>query len=155
MTFDVKGFKKSTFQDRTEQVQVPDLAEWFPEGENPAFVVRGLTGEELARCNEAPRKNKDINSVVEAIAGQSQDEKIDAYREMLGISTSVPNDLAKRLDQFIYGCVDPEMDRETAVKFAKTYPVEFYQLTTKIAELTGQGRQIAKKKSSNPETISE
>jgi len=154
MGFDTKAFKKAKFEDRTERVPVPDLAEWFEEGEEAVFVVRGLTGEELARCNEAARHNKNINSVVEAIAGQNEQEKIDALRETLGISTSVPDDLAKRMEQFSYGTVDPDMDHEAAVKFAQEYPIEFYQITNKIAELTGQGRQIVKKKNSKQEQTS-
>jgi len=148
MGFDVKSFRKATFEDRTESVPVPDLKEWFAEGEEPAFVVRGLTAEELARCNEAVQKNKNISSVVEALHSSNQQEKVQAMREMLGVSESVPNDLAKRLEQFTLGTVDPDMDHELAVKFAETYPVEFYQLTNKIMELTGQGRQAKKKQPS-------
>ncbi len=154
MPFDTKAFKKTKFEDRTARVPVPDLQEWFEEGDEAVFVVRGLTGEELARCNEAARRNKDINSIVEAIAGQNQQEKINALRETLGVSTSVPDDLAKRLEQFSYGTIDPDMDHDAAVKFAQEYPVEFYEITSKIMELTGQGRQIAKKKSSKQDQIS-
>ena len=146
MSFDLKGFRNSQFGDRTESVPVPDLKEWFDEDDEPAIVVRGLTAEELARTNEAAERNKNINSVVEALSGRRQD-KVEAMREMLGVTDSVPNDLAKRLEQFAYGTVDPDMDHELAIKFAENYPVEFYQLTNKIMELTGQGRQIVKKKS--------
>lgn len=155
MGFDTKAFKKAKFEDRTEGVPVPDLAEWFEEGEEAVFVVRGLTGEELARCNEAAQQNKDISAVVEALASKNSQEKVDGIREMLGVSASVPEDMAKRLEQFAYGTVDPDMDHEAAVKFAQEYPIEFYQISNKIMELTGQGRQVAKKKSSTKTQESE
>lgn len=155
MSFDIKAFRKSRFEDRTAEVPVPDLAEWFGEGETPAFTVRGLTAEELARCNEAVQKNRNVDAVVQALGSGSQRDKIEALREILGVTESVPDDLAKRLEQFALGTVEPDMDHEMAVKFAETYPVEFYQLTNKIMELTGQGRQIAKKKSSSPSPESE
>jgi hypothetical protein len=84
--------------------------------------------------------------VVEALHSSNQQEKVQAMREMLGVSESVPNELAKRLEQFTIGTVDPNMDHEMAVRFAENYPVEFFSVTNKIMELTGQGRQLAKKK---------
>jgi len=148
MPFDVAGFKKAKFEDRTEKVPVPDLADWFEEGEEAAFVVRGLTGEELARCNEAASRNSNVSNLVEALGSNNAQEQIDAMREMLGVGDSVPEDLAKRIEQLSRGTVDPDMDHEAAVKFAEAYPVEFYQITNKINELTGQGRQVQKKSSS-------
>jgi hypothetical protein len=155
MGFDVKSFRKAKFEDRTAEVPVPDLKDWFAEGEEPVFIVRGLTAEELARCNEAVQKNKNISSVIEALHSSNQQEKVQAMREMLGVSESVPNDLAKRLEQFALGTVDPDMDHELAVKFAESFPVEFYQLTNKIMELTGQGRQVKKKQNSKQTPKSE
>ena len=148
MGFDVKAFDKAEFEDRTDKVPVPDLADWFGEEDEAVFVVRGLTGKELAICNEAAAKAKNLSAMIEAMSGNQASEKIDAMREMLGVTTSVPDDLAKRHEQFAYGTVDPDMDHAAAVKFAASFPVEFYQITNKIMELTGQGRQAAKKKGS-------
>src|SRR6056297_4315121 len=155
MGFDIKAFQKTKFEDRTAKVQVPDLKDWFAEGDEPVFIVRGLTAEELARCNEAVQKNKNISFVVEALHSSNQHKKVQAMREVLGVSESVPDDLAKRLEQFTLGTVDPDLDHEMAVKFAENYPVEFYQATNKIMELTGQGRQIKKKPSSKQTQKSE
>lgn len=149
MGFDIKSFNKASFEARTEQVPVPDLKEWFAEDDEAVFVVRGLTGEELARCNEAAQKNQNISAMLEAVTAQGHSEKVEGMRELLGVSASVPQDLAKRLEQFAIGTVEPDLDHETAVKFAENYPVEFYQLTNKIMELTGQGRQPVKKKNSS------
>lgn len=148
MTFDIKKFRSAKFEDRTAEVPVPDLAEWFEEGAPAVFTVRGLTGEELARCNEAAAKNKNMAAVLEALAGSNQKEKVQGLREALGVTETVPNDLAKRLEQCAIATVNPDLDHELAVKFAQAYPVEFYQITNKIMELTGQGRQVVQKKSS-------
>jgi hypothetical protein len=155
MPFDKKTFRKVKFEDRTAEVPVPDLRDWFGENDEPVFIVRGLTAEELARCNEAVQKNRNVDAMVQALGSGSQRDKVEALREMLGVTESVPDDLAKRLEQFALGTVEPDMDHEMAVKFAEAYPVEFYQLTNKIMKLTGQGRQIAKKKSSSPSPESE
>lgn len=149
MGFDLKQFSKARFEDRTESVSVKDLADWFGEGEDPVIVVRGLTGEEVSRCSEATQKNQNISAMIEAVIAKGHAEKVDGMRQLLGVSASVPQDLAKRLEQFTMGTVDPDFDHETAVKFAETYPIEFYQITNKIMELTGQGRQLLKKKKSS------
>lgn len=149
MGFDTKAFDKAKFEDRTEKVPVPDLTEWFDEGDDAVFVVRGLTGKELAICNEAAAKAKNLQAMIEAMSSNQASEKIEAMREMLGVTESVPDDLAKRHEQFARGSVDPDMTHESAVKFAATFPVEFYQITNKIMELTGQGRQVTKKKDSS------
>lgn len=146
MSFQTKQFQKAKFEDRTDSVPVPDLAEWFDDGDDAVFVVKALTAEELARCNEAASKNENMSSMIEALNSSNNRDKIDAMREMLGVTESVPNDLAKRLEHFHHGTVDPDMDHEMAVKFAENFPVEFYSITNKIMELTGQGRQLVKKK---------
>lgn len=148
MGFDIKAFDNAKFEDRTAEVPVPDLKDFFDEDSDPVFVVRGLTGEELARCHEAADRSKTIDSVVQALGSTGSADKIDAMRELLGVSETVPVDLAKRLEQFAIGTVSPGLDHTQAVRFAEVWPVEFYQITNKIMELTGQGRQIAKKKDS-------
>ena len=152
MGFDTKAFMKTKYEDRTAEVPVPDLKEWFGEEEKAVFIVRGLTGKELAICNEAAQRNKNTAAMIEAMSSNVNTEKVEGFREILGVTTSVPDDLAKRMEQFSYGTVDPDMDHEAAVKFAEAYPVEFYQATNKIMELTGQGRQVVKKKASSKTT---
>jgi len=155
MGFDVKKFDRAKFEDRTAEVRVNDLEEFFDDGDEAVFIVRGLTGEELARCHEAADRSKTIESVVQALSGTAGQDKIEAMREMLGVSESVPDDLAKRLEQFAVGTVDPDLNHTQAVRFAETWPVEFYQITNKIMELTGQGRMVAKKKDSGRTAKSE
>ena len=148
MAFDTKRFLKTKFEQRTCEVEVKDLADWFSDGAPPIIIVRGLTGEELARINEAAAKNRNLSAVIDAIASTDAAEKIDAIKKTLGVSDSVPDDLAKRIEQLVYGCVDPEFTLELAVKFFEVYPIEGYTLSNTIMRLTGQGQQPGESKPS-------
>ena len=150
MGFDVKKFSRAKFEDRTQLVSVPDLQEWFGDGEDTAFKIRGLTGPELARCFSASSRNDNLSAVAAALAGANA-EKIDAMRELMGVTADVEKDMVFRMEQFAIGVVEPDIDHTFAVKFASAFPGEFYQITNKITSLTNMGRQVAKKKNSGDE----
>jgi len=141
--FDKKKFAKAKFEPRIEEVSVPALAAFFDEGSKPVFKVRGLTGEEMARCNEAQAKAKNIGAVVEALVGSNQKDKVTGLREALGMSEdSLPEDLAKRIEMVRYGCVDPEFDQQGAAKLFQVAPVDGFSLSNKIMILSGQGMTV-------------
>ncbi len=149
MPFDLKEFNKTKFEPRTAEVEVPSLAGFFAEDEKPVFVVKGLTGEETARVNEAQVKHKNLGAIVAALAGQDETEKVQALRESLGLSgESMPADLAKRIEMLAHGCVNPELDVQAASKVFRVAPVDGYNLTNKILQLSGQGMQQGKQKAS-------
>ena len=148
MGFDLKKFKNAEFQARTEEVRVDGLAEFFEEGEEPVFTVRGLTAEEVARTNEAASRNTSWSQIMEAMASSNAQERVGAIKQMLGITADVPEDIAKRHEQLTLGSVDPDLDHETVVRLAENCPIEFYTLTNKIMELTGLGANPVKKKGS-------
>jgi len=140
MSFDIKKFKKTKFEPRTETISVPSLAEFFSEENKPEFVVRGLTGEEFARVREAQAKYKNVSALVEALAGANQKEKIEAINESLGIGAEgLPEDMVRRLEMIQHGSVEPEIDLEAARKIFQVAPVTAYEITNKIQELSGQG----------------
>lgn len=140
MPFDVKKFKKSKFENRTENIAVPSLKSFFGEDETAEFIVRGLTGEEFARVREAQQKYKNVSAIIEALAGTNQREKIEALSESLGIGAEgVPEDMVRRLEMLQLGSVEPEIDLETAKKIFKVAPVTAYELTNRIQALSGQG----------------
>jgi hypothetical protein len=66
----------------------------------------------------------------------------------------VPDDVAKRIEHLVLGSVDPVCTPDLAVRLCETYPVEFYQLTTKILELTGKGQEPGKSKRSGKTAMS-
>lgn len=152
--FDSKKFLQTQFIPREETVPVPDMKDFFPEGEKPEWKVRGLTGVELARANEAVARNKDIAAILEGLISQNNQAKIDSVKQLIGIDGKVPNDIAKRVEIFIMGSIE-KVDTEIAVKVCTTFPVEFFQITNKITVLTGQGHVPGKVTPSLPTQTSE
>ena len=152
MGFNKKAFLGAKLTPRIEVVPVPDLAAFFPEGEKPLWTVRGLTGQELGRANEAATKNKLIGATLEALSVMAESEQISALKQALGVGKDVPDDIARRIELLTVGSVDPECNQELAVRVCEKFPVEFYALTNKITELTGRGHVEAKKSKPSGET---
>ena len=146
MAFDVKAFNKAKFQPREERVLLPELAAFFGEKEEPAFVVRGLTGEEIARAEEMAEGRKDLAKVLEGLASRQGGEKAEAIKELMGLADGVPGTLAKRLEQVAVGLVNPKLDMAGVVKFAANFPVQFYMVSNTILALSGKGADVIVKK---------
>jgi len=141
MTFDIAKFEQKQYKDRTADIPVPELAEFFGEDETPVWTVKCLTASEIAISTEAVANNRNIDGLIGALAAGGSKEKIEAIKETLGLPTDkTPNDLVKRFSTLVSGSVSPECPQNIAVKLAVNFPVTFYNLTNKILELTGQGR---------------
>ena len=140
MGFDVKKFTKQKFQARIAEIPVPDLQAFFPEGEKAVWKVRGLTGQELGRSNEAAERNKNIAAILSGLTSGSDREVAQAVKDLVGVGGNTPADISKRLEHLILGSVDPVCTHDLAVKLCEVYPVEFYQITNAIVRLTGQGQ---------------
>jgi len=145
--FDTKKFKKTKFQNRTEEVPVADLAEFFDEGESPVWVVRGLTGQEVGQTKEAAAKNKNLSAVIEALEAAAKSEKVQGLTKALGVD-EIPQNIAERFEQLTLGSVEPTCDVDLARLLCERYPVMFYELTNKILALTGKGMEPGKPKGS-------
>lgn len=146
MTFDLERFRGAALAPRQATVPVPDLAHFFGEGAEPVWIVRGLTGEEIARCNESHARSATIAAAVQALANSAaaKADTVEALQSLLGYGTDVPDDLAKRFDHLTFGSVQPAIDRALAVKLFAAYPIVAYTLTNKILELTGLGPDVGK-----------
>lgn len=138
MSFDSNKFMKQEFKRRTQEVKVPDLKEWFGDSE-PVWVVRGLTGVELARVNEAGSKNVLSSQLLDLVLSKSDRDTVTSLKHQLGLGDDTPADIAKRLEMLVVGAVDPEVSLEVAVKLAETFPIEFSTLTNAVMTLTGKG----------------
>jgi hypothetical protein len=152
VAFNTEKFDQSQFQERTTEVPVPELSEFFDKEDKLIWTVRGLTGHELAKVNEAIRLNKDIDSILSGITSETQSEKIEAVKESLGLTDNTPGDLVRRIAALKNASVDPVTSQEMAVKLADTFPTIFYLLTNKIFELTGEGKMLGELKASG-ETV--
>lgn len=154
MNFDSKKFLKTKWAPRTEDCPVPDLQMFFPEGVKAVWKVRGLTGQELGRANEAAERNKNVGAILERIAGGDSKDKAKAVLELAGVDVKAPDDIAKRIEIITMGSVDPVCPQDLAVRMCEAFPIEFYQITNMILRLTGQGQLPGKQKASGEITES-
>lgn len=164
MEFDLDKFSGTDFNAREEDVAVPDLADFFKgkatKGEDgkdqpPVWRVRGLSGSELARVNEAQTRNRDRNAIAQGLLSGKDEKVTEAVRALVGGGDDVPDDIAKRLEMLVIASVKPEISHPVAVKLSETFPIEFYQLTSKITQLTGLGAEPGKPKRSSGRKTSE
>ena len=140
MGFDAQAFQSASLKHREADVPVPALKPWFDD--EPVWRVRGLTGAELGRAQEAENRAKTIMAAIEAIAaGQPKAAEL---KTALGLGDDVPAEVARRLALLVAGSVSPECDHETAVRLSETHPTIFYALTNKILSLTGEGAELGK-----------
>lgn len=154
--FDSKKFSQAKFQPRTKAVAVPDLAPWFPSKEKAVWVVRGLTGKEIGMTKEAAAKNKSVAGIIEMLKSVKVTDQTDALQAIMNLGTkSTPDNIAERLDQLVTGSVDPKCDLELAIKICERFPVDFFNLTNKILELTGKGMEPGEPKGSGKKQMSE
>lgn len=143
MGFDINKFETASFKERIEVVQVPELKQFFQEGEKTEWKVRGLTASELAEANDAVSTNRNVEGVLKAIASQLTSDKIDIVKEVIGLpNDDVPNDIVRRFSMLSSGSIDPICPHSVAVKLGTAFPTILYSLTNKIIELTGAGQQL-------------
>jgi len=138
------------FEPRIESIPVPGLADWFDDSENPAWVVRGQTANEVAKSLEAGAKHKNIDAIIKAIAANN--DQVNELKKAIGVEKDTPGEIIKRLEQLVQCSVDPVITLDVAVKLGETRPIEFYQLTNEILRLTGLGMDIKKPKASGETT---
>ena len=155
MAFDIEKFTESELNYRITDVKVPSLKEFFEKDEAPVWQVKGLTGHELAKVNEAIKLNKDVVSILSGISSEIHSEKIDAIKETLGINDTSPDDLVRRIAALKFASISPVITQEISVKLADSFPTIFYLLTNKIFELTGDGKSLGESKASGEIVTSE
>lgn len=154
MPFDAAKFAAAPFAPRTATIELPALAPFFDEGEQPAWVVRNLTAAEFARAQDAEKRNSSIDMLIGALAAaQSKSEAVAEARRALGLAGgNTPGEVAKRLELLVAGSVAPVVTMDTAVLLAERFAIDFYLLTNKILELTGQGCDLGKPAAVSPTT---
>lgn len=148
MAFNETAFMKQKFEPRTDQVKVPELKNWFDKGEKPIWVVRGLTSEESARCNEGIKRQETLSALIEAI-GTSQ-LNVDEIKQKLGLNDKeMPDETILMIERILVGSMTDgceQIDRSIVVKISISYPSVFYRLSSRIMELTALGMEANIKK---------
>ena len=148
MAFNAAKFNKEKFAPRTAKIAVPELKEYFGDGDDATWEVRGLTGLELAKVQESDRSADQAAKIVAALARNSAKDKSDAILSMMGLDSETPADLSKRIEQLVCASVEPKCDRHLASRMFEFHPIVAYNLTNKILELTGLGAEPGKQKAS-------
>jgi hypothetical protein len=154
MGFDKERFLGAGFIPRTSDLQVPDLAEFFWDGSEAVWKVRGLKGIEVAQANDAVEKYKNVSGLIGKILGGTDKEKIEAAIKAMGYDGATPADVVKRLEYLRVGSVDPVVDWDLASRLCEYFPIEFYQITNEILTLTGRGHVPGKQNASGGTTES-
>lgn len=145
--FDIEQFKTTQFEDRTDKEPVPELSDWFSEGETPEFTVRALIGPEIAVIRQEAEKRRAAQKIIaEAEHKNYSDTIIAAARIVMGlIDEKIPEEHARYIHIVRLGCLELNGDLDAAVKIGKEYGVVLNRLAMKILELTGSGRAVKKK----------
>jgi hypothetical protein len=143
--FNKDKFLTTEFEQNIAKVPVPQLKEFFDDEDNPVWIVRGLTGHELGKVNEAAQRNRTIGAILDGIISPEIKEKVDALKAIIGLTDDTPDDIARRIEMLVIGSVDPKIDHETAVRISEYHPTRLYELTNTIILLGGQGALIKKK----------
>lgn len=141
MSFDPDKFLGTKFKDRTCDIKVPELKEFFGNDEDPVWTVKALTANEIAIANDEVTSNIDLPAIISSLVSTLASEKSEAIKELVGASgVKTPNDVVKRISHLVNGSVSPVCSREMAVKLGNNFSVVFFKLTNKIVELSGLGR---------------
>lgn len=145
MGFDLARFARATMAPREAEVKIPEMKCWFPEGEEPVFKVRGLTGEEYYSVRAAVQKRTDIEAIAQKLFSGDGGAIAEAVREHYG---AVPEEYARRVEVLKLGSVDPKFDHMQALKFFQNFPTPATMITTEILRATGEGSVVGESKGS-------
>jgi len=145
MPFDNEKFQSATFKFREEEHPVPELKEFFSEGEKPVWRVRNLTGMEIFIVNEAMERNSRKNEAIEAIMSGERKERVEAMKEIaMTLPEMTPTEYVRRLEVFRLGSVEPKVTKEIAVKIGENFGNTLTHLSNRILILTTQGAEPGK-----------
>lgn len=148
--FDAKQFQRTEFCARTKDVQVPELRDYYQaDGDGKVetvWRVRGINANELAKARDAKTKNQNIVALATALTQGSHDDKVREIRSAVGYGDDVHHEVAYRLELLTIGSVDPKCPLDLAVQLSERFPVTFWELSSAVLELTGQGQESAEKK---------
>lgn len=145
MGFDAQNFMRASWVHRTQEVDVPEIAEYFTDGAKPVFVVRGLSADELYKIRSASSRQKTLEGIAEGLAEGSKSGAAKAIKEALGASGTLDPATPRAMETLMAGCVDPPCDLDMARLLMDKHGLIFMRLSDTIMTLTGQGGAVEKK----------
>jgi hypothetical protein len=138
--FDISKFDRATFQPREDEMKLDGLKDFF-KGE-PIIKVRGLTINEFSKCKDINSNTKLIQSLSEALFANSGKDIKDNVEKLIGFGDDVAPDVKYRIQLTLFGLIEPKLERGQIVKLGEAFPTEFFMISNKIVELTGQGQEV-------------
>jgi hypothetical protein len=150
MSLRTEEFLSARLVVRTEDIPVPDLAAWF-DGP-PIWRVRALDANEMAKVDQADRRQEQTAALVAALDTGQAAEITDAVRGMLGKTADIESLYARQLEIVTLGSVDPPGEHALSARLGEKFPVIFKQLFLAIMRLTGKGAEPEKKPNGCGET---
>lgn len=141
--FNTSKFLTSTLKPRTKVFNVPQLRDFFEEGE-ATWTVRGLEASELASVRLARFKRRNQLAALNTLASFTAPEE--SRRAMLesivNLTGEVEAEMAGRLEMLCIASTSPEINMEVAIRLSKMHPIVFWSLTDAISTLTDEGAVV-------------
>lgn len=147
MPFDFNKFEQAQFKQRTKDIDVPLLQDFFPDGETALWKIQAMTSEDLALVGLAIEKNKAMGTLLTAMMSAKSADKAEAVKKMMGLhDENMPDEVVKRIEVLLLGSVDLEHDnpqhREVVIRIAQHFPGTFRRITDEIYTISGEGPEI-------------
>lgn len=147
MPLDVQRLQSAQLTRRTESVPVPELRDYFDDGEPAVWIVRQLDANAVALINQAEQARSLRDALAAAMeAGGPPGEITDGVRDMLGAGPEAVSPIyVRQLKAVELGSVEPACDEELAKHMATHHPIKFREIFDAIMRCTGLGSEAGKK----------
>jgi hypothetical protein len=139
--FDLNKFEQATITQRTRELDVPLLQDFYEKKQKPIWVIHALTSEDVAMVNDAEERNAAVGTLVTAMLGNNKNSKADAIKSAMGIGEESPADIVRRIEIILRGStnLNVEEHRDIVIKIAMYYPTVFMTISNEILSLSGEG----------------
>ena len=144
MAFDYDKFDQASVTFPTEKIPVPQLKDFFGEGEKPEWEIKPLTGLELGIVEEAGQKSEAMRKLFEALVGNSVDKMKSGFDELFNLGDDpTPSQYLRWITMFELGSV-PRCPKHIAVKVAHSQAGVFRTIVHEISKLSAMGADLGK-----------
>jgi len=144
--FDFDRFDSAQFTFPTKKIPVPEIKDFFEEGQEAVWECRSLNGHELAIVNEAVETYSRKKAIMKALAsGNGTNSEITkGVQIFLNNDESItPEDLIRRHKMLELASIPP-CPENICVKLAYVKPTVFLRITNEIIKATGDGAELGK-----------
>jgi len=142
MAIDYEAIDSANITFPTKKIPVPMLKAFFPEGEEPVWEIKSLTGMELAMVEESAERVKVLKGAMEAFAKGTVKGFKDGYDELLNQNAeATPESYMRWISLVRYGSVPP-CPEHIAVKLAHSSGGMLRRLAHEIAIMSAMGANL-------------